>query len=303
MKPAQLPAPGEWLVHGVRLDATRRPVLLAESRGHFVEWPLTGRQLGFRVSSPERWCLGHRDTDGNRIACPDTATVITGQRCARCEAADPYRWMHIVHRSAFLGPHLRAQVMQPHWLYVASFGPRLHKVGTAVQGRQWTRVAEQGALLAGYLAVADDGIEVRRLEDLVSARTALGQVVRPAAKSAALVAGATPESTRAGHDRLITEARALLRAETTAAVIDEQWIADPDPAPMLAGHILHAYPYSLAEGAHGFEIICVLGSSALVRLQGDEDDTFVVDLTHLTGRRIVTASIATTAPAVQNGLF
>ncbi|NYI72006.1 hypothetical protein GGQ54_002566 [Naumannella cuiyingiana] len=299
---SMVPPPGEWLVHGVRLR--ERPVLaLADAAGKQHEFALPGARLAYRMLDEVRWCLGRRDAAGTDLPCPDRAPAVRGNRCERCEAADPFRWLHIVHRSAFVDPVLREQVMRPHWLYVASFGPGLHKVGTAVDERRWRRVAEQGALVAGYVALVADGLEVRRLEDLVSAETDLGQVVRPSAKAAALAAGATPDQTRAAHTERIGAARELLASRGIEGVVHESWQPDPDPAGLLADRALHPFPGRVDGGTQGFGVDAVIGSAALARLDGDDQHTFVADLTTLKGRRIGPLDAATAPPAVQDGLF
>ncbi|WP_256127635.1 hypothetical protein [Arthrobacter sp. SDTb3-6] len=95
--------------------------------------------------------------------------------------------MHDFHRSGIGPAGLKAYLAQPHWLYVATFADGTVKVGTASQRSKWSRLAEQGAIVARYVAHARDGSVVRVLEDAVSAGLGLTQFVRGTAKFAALL--------------------------------------------------------------------------------------------------------------------
>ncbi|MGA9870759.1 MAG: DUF2797 domain-containing protein, partial [Rhodococcus sp. (in: high G+C Gram-positive bacteria)] len=94
--------------------------------------------------------------------------------------------MHTVHRGGFVSKSLEPHVMQPHWLYIATFANGVHKVGTAANTRKWGRLAEQGAICAEYVAWAVDGKVVRLLEDRVTEELQVRQAVRSSAKAAAL---------------------------------------------------------------------------------------------------------------------
>lgn len=67
---------------------------------------------------------------------------------------------------------------QPHWLYLATFADGTTKVGTTAGPRKRSRLAEQGALFATYLAASPDGRRVRFLEDALTSRLGLTQTVR-----------------------------------------------------------------------------------------------------------------------------
>ena len=89
--------------------------------------------------------------------------------------------------AAVCRPGCATYLMQQHWLYVATFAGGASKVGTASHLRKWNRLAEQGAVVARYVARAEDGRVVRILEDMVTQEAGLTQQVRSAAKEEALV--------------------------------------------------------------------------------------------------------------------
>lgn len=261
-----------------------------------------GARFGCTVDAT-RWCLGHPRIDGGDVPCPDGAVVTKGRQCPRCAEADPWRWMHIVHRSQYPpDPALRAHMMRPHWLYVATFAGGAQKVGTAVDERKRARLDEQGPLFAHWVGLAADGLEVREWEDRVSRDGGLGQVVRPSAK----VAGFTtpiplPELARL-HEAAVTRARAVLESVPEAVPIAEPWPNPRDPE-SLAGLTVHPYPGSLDHGAHGFTIDQWWGPVALVLLDGDPDSRWAVDLSALTGHRITASDHPTPLPQIQDSLF
>lgn len=264
-----------------------------------------GTRLAVEVD-PQKWCLGYRSADHGDVPCPDSAPVQTGRMCAKCQAADPWRWMHIVHRSQFLDPRLREHMMRPHWLYVATFAGGAHKVGTAVDDRKRARLDEQGAILASWVALAGDGLVVRELEDRVSAelsaRIGLGQVVRPSVKAAGLSNTVDLPALTAQHNDAVRQARDVLDALPETLSLLESW-PNPRDCSTLEGLSLRGYPGHLGSGRHGFTVDACWGPVALVRLDGDPVSHYAVDLSRLVGHKITTGDFSTEAPEQQDSLF
>lgn len=212
--------------------------------------------------------------------------------------------MHDFHRDGRVPPGLRSYLMQPHWLYVATFANGASKVGTASDLRKWQRLAEQGAVAASYIARAADGRVVRILEDLVTRDGGLPQQVRSTAKAAALAAPSPAAALQARNQMLADLARQVISTAGVEGfeVVHEVWDR-PGPAERLcSGSARHAYPYGLASGRHGFTIRSVSGSFVLAGLDGC-DLEFVVDLGQLKGRTIELGEYSTEVPAVQESLF
>lgn len=266
---------------------------------------LPGTRVGFSVD-PTRWCLGLRSVEGVDIPCPDRASVTKGRQCPRCAEADPWRWMHIVHRSQYPpDPALRAHMMRPHWLYVATFAGGVQKVGTAVDERKRARLDEQGPVFAHWVGLAADGLEVREWEDRVSKDAGLGQVVRPAAKVAGLttpmsVAALSELSTR--HTAAVNRAREVLDTVPETASIAEPWTNPRDPE-SLVGLAVHPYPGMVDHGEHGFTVRAWWGPVALVALDGDPESQWAVDMSAMIGHRLSFGDHATEVPQIQDSLF
>lgn len=274
---------------------------------------LRGAALRFRsLDGPGvLWCTGRRDADSGRpVACPHAARATAGSRCAACVAADPYRFVHIVHRQDFLSRGLEAVVLQPHWLYVATFAGGVHKVGTAADPRKWGRLTEQGAVVGRYIARAVDGRVVRHLEDAMTDTAGLRQAVRAAAKASGLAAPVDLEALDRDNAEMAAIARRHLGdlqisgefSGEDFAVVDERW-APPDGRAALLRGARAPYPLDVATGTHGLEIVDCVGSAAIATVRADPDTRYVVDLSRLSGRRVELGKFETELPAMQGALF
>ncbi|KUM32608.1 DUF2797 domain-containing protein [Arthrobacter sp. EPSL27] len=302
-----------YLVHGVFWDAepgAGHPVLrLQDPDGGFTDLPLdAGTRLGFRLAAGGKHCLGHHRVHGpadrDHVPCPARARADKGNQCERCFVLDDSRLIHDFHRGGRVPPGLRAYLMQPHWLYVATFAGGASKVGTAADLRKWKRLAEQGAVVAPYVARADDGRIVRLLEDMVTRDAGLPQQVRSAAKAAALAGPAPAADLDARNSRLAEQVRGLLAGAGGGGfeVVDEAWQRPRFSDAACAPAARHAYPQELSKGAHGFRIDSLSGSIALARLDG-ADLGFIVNLGLLKARSIELGDHGTDVPAVQESLF
>ncbi|WP_461187425.1 DUF2797 domain-containing protein [Arthrobacter sp. Z4-13] len=301
-----------YLVHGVFWLAPPAscPVLrLQASDGTFEEIALDGgTRLGFRLAAEGKSCLGHHRVHGpalrDHVLCGGRFPAARGNQCERCFVVDDFRLMHDFHRGGRVPPGLRNYLMQPHWLYVATFANGASKVGTASDVRKWQRLAEQGAVAASYVARAADGRVVRILEDLVTRDGGLPQQVRSAAKAAALATPVPPDQVKAHNAALATTARHVISGagEDGFEVVDEGWNRPELAEGLCSGRARHAYPHAMASGQHGFTIRSICGSFVLAALDG-ADVEFVVDLGQLKGRTIELGRYSSDVPAVQEALF
>jgi hypothetical protein len=309
-----------YLVHGVFWDGPapvpagasrgRPPAMrLQDTGGALTELTLdAGTRLGFRLAAAGKQCLGrhvvHGPADRDHILCPARAAAAKGSQCEQCFVLDDSRLIHDFHRGGRVPPGLRAYLMQPHWLYVATFGNGASKVGTASHPRKWNRLAEQGAVVARYVAHAQDGRVVRLLEDMITRDAGLPQHGPAATKAAALLTPAAAVDLDALNGRLAGEARTRLAGAggDGFAVVDEQWVRPVLSAKACAPAARHAYPHDLAAGAHGFRIDSLTGSIALAALDGSGLE-FVVNLGQLKARVIELGDHGSDVPAVQEALF
>lgn len=184
---------GPYLVRGTSWLPGGPVLSLYGADGSAEEFPLrAGSELRFRVltEAGTRHCLGYSTVDGptsrRQFRCADYNDAERGFQCGRCFVRDDFRYLHDIHRSGIAPPGLHAYVDQEHWLYVATFANGATKVGTASHRSKFSRLAEQGAVVARYVGWAEDGRIIRRLEDAVTAHfgycpssAVRGQACRP----------------------------------------------------------------------------------------------------------------------------
>lgn len=273
---------------------------------------LPGQWLRFEVLSgdgvPARFCLGFTRVEESgqpeHIPCPSGQGAERGFQCGACFAKDQLRLMHDFHRSGQGSPGLKAYLSQQHWLYIATFADGTTKVGTASERSKWSRLAEQGALVARYVARAQDGAVVRHLEDAVSTNLPPTQFVRGAAKFAALLQPRPPlhlEQTNKAMADVVRQYVAGLALEGFEPV-DEQWVRSDISETVAVPSRRTAYPQSLDSGQHGMLLDSMLGPTALATLD-NVDGEFLVDLGALKGRKIRLGDFQTDIPALQESLF
>ncbi len=304
------------LVHGVVWDSASPALRLFSPDAEFTDIALArGSALGLRVI-PGLWCLGHTKVHGpgdrTHVPCRGRSPAERGKQCGACFARDDSRLMHDFHRGTSVPTGLRAYLMQPHWLYVATFANGATKVGTASAQRKWNRLAEQGAVHASYVAHAEDGRVVRILEDMVTRELGLVQQIRSASKAAGLVeprAGVELLALNRQHAGRVRELLGGL-AMTGYSVVEEEW-----DRPALADRLCdaaddgrrHPYPVAFDAGGHGLRVHALSGAIALAGLPdasgAEVEGSFVADLGALKGRKIEFGTYLTEIPALQDSLF
>ncbi len=271
--------------------------------------PAIGYRLHYRIdpTGPQA-CLGHVDmASGVSVECGQSPPP-GKRRCDRCHRKDVAFSVNL-HQShtrgtSELDPAMVEHLRQPNVLYVAGFGDGSTKIGTSTERRWATRLAEQGAWRARIIARTDNGIAVRRGEDLVTTELGLPQAVSAARK----LKGVTEpiggdeladlidrHAERAQH--LVTD---LLGAETEP--LDTVW-TNPAVAGLLSRDVRAiAYPGDITSGAHVFVIEVMIGRIALAR-RPDGDDLFAIDLGELYGQELAIGDWEPEEIAVQDSLF
>lgn len=311
-------------------DVVRRPAAGALCRG--VDWPdrrpeldlvtvdtavdmptplLHGR-LGLRTVAAGPFCLGATRTVGGRIAhvpCPRQARAVSGRQCEECAAKDEFRFAHHVHLGGYVPDALARYLAQPHWVYIATFADATSKVGTASGPRKASRLDEQGAVRATYVAYTPDGRTARVFEDAITERAGIAQTKRRITKATALERPATSEALTAEHRDAVEQATEVLASQSDDPGVElhrEPW----EPPAAMIGFFADVpiggwlpYPHNLVGGDHGFHIDAVAGSTVLARIREHDDVRYVVDLGALAGCRIALGAYASPDTPVQMSLF
>ncbi|MFZ3416024.1 DUF2797 domain-containing protein [Arthrobacter sp. 3Tela_A] len=297
-----------YLCGGTAWDEEGAFLRLLQPGGRSMLRLAPGAELRFRIrSEAARYCLGYelvRDDGRKNQPCPGNAAAERGYQCKRCFFQDEGRLVHNSHRGGGLPAGLRSYLARPQWLYIATFADGTTKVGTAADRRKILRLTEQGALAGQYVARAANGLQVRVLEDEISAALGLPQAVRAGHKCAALATPLPDEELRAINAGHADGARAVLfdRDPEGFEVVKESWPRPAAFATVLEEDAPGLYPLALSTGDHGLRIRGMLGSTALTATD-DAGLHFLADLTALKGQRIELGAFATNLPALQQPLF
>ncbi|MEU6230535.1 DUF2797 domain-containing protein [Streptomyces sp. NPDC047042] len=306
--PANPPRDGKYVCHGVTWATGAPRLLLAPlPSGPLAYAEIMNQRLGYQVSGPGRWCTGrYQFADAVRVepvACPDRALAEQSGQCTRCSGQDDFRFAHQFHQGGHAPEALFRYMAQSHWLYLATFADGATKVGTAAEPRKRSRLDEQGALFATYLAKSPDGRAVRHLEDALTRHLNVPQMVRAAGKLRALADLNDLSTARAAHEKDVERATDAL-ADMNIPAVREAW------APPAEGDRLRTadgervlYPHDLREGEHGFTPVSCVGSQTLAVLDSDDHVGYVLDFGALKGRRITFGPFASPSTAVQASLF
>jgi hypothetical protein len=135
----------------------------------------------------QRQCIGWIDFENKeRQPCPDKASV---KQCDSCKQREGF--LPCVICNGFDCPPLKAVIeaycQRPHSLYLACFGSDRVKVGTASEGRKYTRLHEQGAFAGMFIAKAT-GPLIKQMEATIS-RMGYTEIMRRSTKQKLLTSG------------------------------------------------------------------------------------------------------------------
>lgn len=227
------------------------PAQVYRPRGVLVQIPLTpGAYLGLRIPRDSegelyRYCAGYTTGASNdaapenggisagirRVPCPEGTRIQRGQQCPRCTARDEFTALHSAHLyPGTLTESMRAYAMLEHRLYIATFPDGTHKVGTSSLHSTPRRLDEQAVATATYIALAPDGLAIRRAEDAVTALAKIPQVKQVASKYRAWTNPLPGAQLRTAHQEAVARAREALAElartdpEVPLTALDEPWI-------------------------------------------------------------------------------
>ena len=286
-------------------EGAPEPAQLGVPSGVRIQIPLTpGAYLGLRIPRDSegelyRYCAGYTtgvsgdaapESAGiRRVPCPEGARIQRGQQCPRCTARDEFTALHSAHLyPGTLTESMRAYAMLEHRLYIATFPDGTHKVGTSSLHSTPRRLDEQAVATATYIALAPDGLAIRRAEDAVTALAKIPQVKQVASKYRAWTNPLPGAQLRSAHQEAVARAREALaelartEPEVPLTALDEPWI--PSLAMNRPYAVLRAQsPEPLApcdsgleSGAAGFFCTGAAGQF-LSAHTGDADAAFLVN--------------------------
>lgn len=148
----------------------------------------------------ERHCVGRHDLEtGRSVPCPQRVAfgASAHEQCMDCFAATGFN--PAFYNAPRISDQQRRRNLEPHIVYVVSFGPGALKVGMAYAPRRLARLLEQGARLGAVVAQLPDANRARELEASIARDFDVSESVRAARKRQLLAA---PLSLRAAREEL-----------------------------------------------------------------------------------------------------
>ena len=264
--------------------------------------------LRFRVviDQPRR-CIGQtkRTEEGSSHQECDSVPT-SGRYCERCQTAENVNAanMHQAHRKgrSEIDKAMAAYLSHPHRLYLAVFRDGSIKVGTT-RGRSGdTRLIEQGAWAATYIAEVEDGFTVRELEDAVTEQLGVVQAVDTRRKILGHLHHLPNQELKQTLSRLSNETEKVLSEQlgSRGSLINEPW-SNPMMNEEVWGKLV-SYPSSINEGAHELTIHSMVGRLAACHKTGF-GDTFLLDWQPLLTLPLETGTFEVDELAMQESLF
>lgn len=287
------------LCHGISFSEHEpAPMLrLRQAANWRTEYLEPNRVLSLEIGDL-KFCLGYvtmnKDGSRNTLPCTKTKALRTGTQCDRCRRMDQTKFMHHFHKTGEAPEGLRKYLEQPHFLYIASFAHGVTKVGTTSTQSKWSRLAQQGAVIARYVARASDGAAIRILEDLVTEHVGLSQQVRQKSKIKGL---SSWELDYAQLDAINSEAAERAREflgsqrglDTYGVELrDELWQQPSFAKPVIEAwdsRSLHAWSSALPGSTVNLRIRGVLGQSILAD-SGENTTLRLLDAAELKTRAV-----------------
>jgi len=266
-----------------------------DSSAQFSYLDLRNARVGFRVLDERKWCLGYFVfDDGGRfwtVPCKTNENVAKGRSCSRCAGLDESTFLHNAHLGRSTPLNVRTYLSQPHWLYIATFANGESKVGTVSDERKTTRLQEQGAVIARFVARTSDGLHVRELEDQVSAALCIRQSMGSNRKALSWLS-ALPFNQIDGLNRAMSATVSdflLTSIDSRAVLAKETWRTTPDAFFTQTLPLERfAYPREITVGAHVLDVVAVKGQSALCSVLDRQlkRHQYIVNLAPLAGRKV-----------------
>ncbi len=307
----ELPSDGPLTILGLTWSTGEPMVRLRRGDEPSSLFPVVGMNLTYRVDPDGvRRCIGHTGAKkrDEPIDCPNTPEA-GSKTCTSCSVKNAL-FAGSLHHSHLRGegsadPEMAAHLAQPNRVYLAAFRDGSVKVGTSTTKRADTRLAEQGAWMARFVADTENGIAVRQLEDLITSRLGLTQSVTITRKLTGLAQPRTDDWLNGVLLRHAEQVRELIRSldGTDVSSVTPADAAWSNPA-LIAGDwpTVHRYPHRLSAGSHEVCARSAVGSAIAFTRPGSTD-TFVADVRQLFGVPLLIGEAAPEPVTVQDSLF
>jgi hypothetical protein len=163
---------------GIRVwpDESGTPNFLTLPSEYDVEWTILG---------PKR-CIGHLDSQGIPVRCPENSLVRRGmRRCGPCSAMDEMDQCIRCDGGYCNASEERKErcLSTEYAVYLAVFNDGTLKIGVSSKSRVETRWVEQGADYGGVIGIVKGGLKARQIERKLGSRSDVKKQVRAERKA------------------------------------------------------------------------------------------------------------------------
>jgi len=157
-----------------------RPSFLLKNGGDISRIALFDNDISFNIG--KKICIGFFK-DGKHYDCPHSREIETGWNCNECRINDDYFFCMTCNGTECLNEKMREDCKtNKYYLYLAAFDSLL-KVGISYEFRVQERLVEQGADMAAVIAIVQDGMEVRKIEQKIREELDITDAVRGETKT------------------------------------------------------------------------------------------------------------------------
>ncbi|MFX0055799.1 MAG: DUF2797 domain-containing protein [Candidatus Hermodarchaeota archaeon] len=151
---------------------------------HFLSLP-SEYEVAWTILGPKR-CIGHADSQGISVRCPENSLVRRGmRRCGPCSAMDEMDPCIRCDGSYCNASDEREErcFSAEYAVYLAVFNDGTLKIGVSSRSRVETRWVEQGADFGGVIGIIEGGLKARQIEQKLGSRSEVAKQVRAERKA------------------------------------------------------------------------------------------------------------------------
>ncbi|MDX7931149.1 DUF2797 domain-containing protein [Acinetobacter baumannii] len=180
------------IISGISYDKEYRPLLILDdfSNGYSRDYYSLKEGSSITISRMKaRYCKGWYDLKTlDYKQCPSGVKLdFDKERCVECASKSKYNPFFDKVSEGALSADQIAYNNQPHIVYLASFGPKLIKIGIANEGRKINRWLDQGAIYACEIAKTKNALIARNIEKLISSSKIVPEAINKKTKISSIL--------------------------------------------------------------------------------------------------------------------
>lgn len=256
---------GTYLLGNVGFNLNDHPSVTFQTGDDIIDYSPLGYTINLTFDTAQRFCIGWGNlATRERFVCPDKLAI--SEKFHQCPACQKRTGFNPAFYNALqVSQQQETRNQEPHFLYLAHFGPGVVKVGISYAKRGKARLLEQGARSALILDTFPSANIARQYEAKVAAMPNIAESIQLKRKQTLLtIAYETPAAAQELlHIRALIEQREKIQfTKNNVAHLDEYYFPEGTP------EINEAFDCSNHTMITG-KVIGLLGSFLFCRYQGE----------------------------------